>query len=253
MDRETTAERPEGSGARSRPVEIEDQPRVTASMLRRVDACCHRRLAREHAGGKRHANKAGDARFAVQNRLVADARLAHAAPDTVRPEAFVDPRELAAEQRHLYRAGVRGYLTMFGERPGRLADVGWRTALRGLGVDLVGDIGVALELPDGTCEVRILKLGGRRAARPLLDRVELQCVLLRTEAWARQTLRVIVADLIEQEVTVHDPDLVTERRDAWKWVSERVELVRRAAAHGQPRAGADCNGCGFVAGCEAHA
>src|SRR5262249_6644463 len=90
------------SGAPVRPMELDDTPRVTPSMLRRADDCCHRRLAHEHRGGKMWGNRVGDARFAVSNRLSADARLAHAEADVVRAEAFVDPRELAPEQRRVY-------------------------------------------------------------------------------------------------------------------------------------------------------
>ena len=64
-----------------------------------------------------------------------------------RPEAFVEPRELEPEQRALYRAAVRGLpRRRSATGPGRVADLGWRTALAELGVDLVGDLGVALEL-----------------------------------------------------------------------------------------------------------
>ncbi len=138
---------------------------------------CRRRLAREHAGGKRYANRSADARFAVSNRLVADARLAHTDPVLVRREAFVDPRDLEPEQRACYWAGVRGYLANFGDRPGRLADLGWQTSLPDVGVDLVANVGLPLERADGSHELRMLKLGGRRTGAPLLDPVELRCAL----------------------------------------------------------------------------
>jgi len=234
-------------------VEVEERPRVTPAMLRRADDLCRRRLAREHAGGKQHANRTADARFAVANRLVADARLAHVDAETVRREAFVEPHELAPEQRALYRAGVRGYLAEFGARPGRAADLGWRTTLETLDVDLMGDAGLALERPDGSHEIRILKLGGRRSGAPLLDPVELRCVLARTDEWAPNDLVIVATDLIEQESVTHVPDLARERAGAAEWLAERVALIAAYAADGRPRAGADCNGCAFVAGCSAHA
>ena len=49
------------------------------------------------------------------------------------------------------------------------------------------------------------------------------------------------------------PDLEAERLEAAAWIYERVEIVKQHAAHGRARAGADCNGCAFIAGCEAHA
>jgi hypothetical protein len=233
--------------------EIEERPRVTPAMLRRADDLCRRRLAREHAGGKQHANRTADARFAVANRLVADARLAHVDAEAIRKEAFVEPHELPPEQRALYRAGVRGYLAEFGEQPGRAVDLGWRTTLADLGVDLMGDVGLALERPDGRHEVRVLKLGGRRSGAPLLDPVELRCVLARTEEWAPDHLVIVASDLIEQESVTHVPDLALERASAAEWLAERVALIATFAADGRPRAGADCNGCAFVAGCGAHA
>jgi hypothetical protein len=231
---------------------MEELPRVTPALLRRADDMCRRRLAREHEGGKAHANRVADARFAVANRLVADARLAHAEPDTVRAEAFVEPRELEPEQQALYRAGVRGYLAEFGHRPGRSLDLGWRTTLEPHGVDLIFDPGLALERPDGGREVRILKLGGRRSGAPLLDPVELRCVLLRTEDFASEELVVVATDLIEQESVTHVADLACERPEALAWVAERIAVILRHAGDARARAGNDCNGCAFVAGCAAH-
>ena len=96
-------------------------------------------------------------------------------------------------------------------------------------------------------------LGGRRAGAALLDPVELRCALLRTTDWAPTDLRIVVADLLEQEIVSHVPDLEAERLEAAAWIDERVEIVKEHAAHGRARAGADCNGCAFIAGCEAHA
>ena len=60
----------------------EEQPRRSRRHAsRRADDMCRRRLAHEHAGGKRHANRSADARFAVSNRLFEDAQLAHAELD----------------------------------------------------------------------------------------------------------------------------------------------------------------------------
>jgi hypothetical protein len=233
-------------------VQADESPRVTASMLRRADDMCRRRLAREHAGGKRFANRAADARFAASNRFLEDARLAHVDAERVRPEAFVEPRELEPEQRSLYRAAVRGYLALFGDHPGRAVDLGWRRPVPQLGVDLVGHPGLALELRDGARELRVCKLGGRRTGSLLLDAVDMRCALVRTSEWAPAQLRVVAADLIEQEVVTYEPDVSVERLEAEAWFAERVETIVRHAASGRARPGADCNGCAFVAGCEAH-
>ena len=225
-------------------------PRVTPSLLRRADAMCRRRLAREYAGGKRNANKAADARFAVSNRVYEDARLAQAELGPPRPEAFVDPTDLEPEQRALYRAATRGYLETFGGRAGRATDLGWRTHLDELDVDLIADVGIAIELPDGGRELRALQFGSRRPNAPLLDDAQLRFALVRTAEWAPDQLTIVAADVIEREVERHSPDLAPARADARAWITERVELVQRLAADGRSRAGADCSGCPFIAGCD---
>ena len=227
---------------------VDDElPRVTPAMLRRADDMCRRRLAREHAGGKKYANKGADARFAVSTRLTEDARLAHVEAGPPRAEAFVDPGELEPEQIHLYRAAVRGYLALFGEQPGRAFDLGWRTTLAHLGVDLTGNPGLAFAPDTGAPELRMLKVGGRAP-----DNVDVNVALLRTEEWAPDALRIVVADVIWMEHTELSIDLPDARAAAREWIDERVAVVQRNAAHGQPRAGADCNGCAFIAGCKAH-
>ena len=225
-------------------------PRVTPAMLRRADAMCRRRLAREHAGGKRLANRGADARFAVSNRIFEDAVLAHAEIGPPRPEAFVDPKDLEPEQRALYNAAARGYVEAFGDRPGRANDLGWNTHLADLGVDLVDRPGIALDLPDGRRELRVLHLGTRHLGAPLLDPVQRRVALVRTEEWAPDQLTIVAADLIEQELTRDTPDLARERAEAHEWIAARVEVVKQLAADGRTQVGADCSGCPFIAGCD---
>lgn len=231
-------------------MDAEELPRVTGSMLRRADEMCRRRLAKELNGARRHANRAGDARFAVANRVTADARLAHAAGGAPRAEAFVPPADLAPEQQHLYRAAVRGYLAAFGDRPVRTAELGFSEPLPELGVQLVGDAGLAVEAPDGTKELRLLGLGGRRGG--VLDDVDVNLALVRTRAWAPEGLRLVAADLLDQRATVVEPELPGDRERALAWLAARVGRLRAHAAHGGARAGSDCAWCPFVAGCEKH-
>jgi len=211
---------------------------------------CRRRLAREYAGGKRNANKSGDARFSVSNRISGDARLAQVELGPPRPEAFVDPTDLEPEQRVLYRAATRGYLEMFGDREGLCTDLGWRTHLDDVGVDLVADIGIAIELPDGGRELRALHFGSRRPNAPLLDDAQLRFALVRTAAWAPDQLAIIAVDVIERDTECYAPDLPAARSDARSWIVKRVEVVQQLAADGRARAGADCMGCPFIAGCD---
>ena len=115
------------------------------------------------------SNQTGDMRFAVSNRIEADARLAQAEAGPPRPEAFVEPHELEPEQQALYRAATRGYLDAFGGDAARVVDLGFRTALPELGVELSSNLGIAAELDDGGRELRKVLVGARRdtqAARP---------------------------------------------------------------------------------------
>jgi len=225
-------------------------PRVTPAMLRRADEMCRRRLAHEHAGGKRLANKGGDARFAVSNRIFEDAQLAHAELGPPAAEAFVYPKDLEPEQRALYRAAARGYLDAFGDRPGRATDLGWNTHLAELGVDLVDRPGIALDLPDGRRELRVLHFGTRHVGAPLIDAVQRRVALVRTEEWAPDQLTIVAADVIEQELTRDTPELARERAEARVWITERIERVKELAADGRARVGSDCSGCPFIAGCD---
>jgi len=200
-------------------------PRVTPAMLRRADDMCRRRLAREHAGGKRLANRSADARFAVSNRLFEDAQLAHAEIGPPRADAF-------------------------GDRPGRATDIGWSTHLDDLGVDLFDRPGLALDLPDGRRELRVLHLGTRHLGAPLVDEVKRRVALVRTEEWAPDQLTIVAADVIEQELHRETPDLARERAEAHDWIATRVELVKQLAADGRTKVGSDCSGCPFIAGCD---
>jgi hypothetical protein len=129
-------------------------------------------------------------------------------------------------------------------------ELGWRTHLDDVDVDLVADIGIAIELPDGGRELRALRLGSRHPSAPLLDDAQLRFALVRTEAWAPHQLTIIAADVIERDTEYHAPDLPAARADARSWIIERIELVQQLAADGRSRAGADCMGCPFIAGCD---
>jgi hypothetical protein len=58
--------------------------------------------------------------------------------------------------------------------------------------------------------------------------------------------------VIEQRRAVHRPDLDGERARAEAWIAERVARVLELAADARPRAGRDCQGCAYIAGCTAH-
>ena len=71
-------------------VDGDELPHISPRHLRSGDDMCRRRLAREIHSGKRNVNKTADMRFAVSNRIEADARLAQAECGPPRREAFVE-------------------------------------------------------------------------------------------------------------------------------------------------------------------
>ena len=229
----------------------EELPRITPAHLRRADDMCRRRLAREVNGGKRHGNQAGDMRFAVSNRIEADARLAQSELGPPRTEAFVEPRDLEPEQQRLYRAAQRGYLDAFGASSARIAEPEWRTTLPELGVELSSSLGLRAELDDGGRELRKILVGARHDAK-LLDPVDVRIALVRTEEWAPVQLEIVAVDVIEQRRATYVPDLDAERAEAHEWIGERVARVLELAADGRPVAGRDCQGCAFISGCTKH-
>jgi hypothetical protein len=235
----------------SAPRETEELPRISPRHLRLAEELCRRRLAREVHNGKRSVNRTGDMRFAVSNRIEADARLAHAEGGVPRPEAFVAPRDLEPEQVALYRAGARGYLDAFGVAAAHVTELGYRTLLPELGVELTSNPGIACELDDGGRELRKVLVGARRDTK-LLDPVDVRVALVRTEEWAPVQLDIVVVDVIEQRRATLTPELDTDRADAHTWIAERVELVLELAADGRPHAGRDCQGCAFISGCSKH-
>ncbi len=236
----------------SSPGESEELPHVSPRHLRLAEEMCRRRLAREVHSGKRNVNRTADMRFAVSNRIEGDARLAQAEPGPPRPEAFVEPHELEPEQRALYRAAARGYLDAFGGVDGRVTDeLGFRTALPELGVELSSSLGIATELADGGRELRKVLVGARRDAL-LLDPVDVRVALVRTEEWAPVQLEIVAVDVIEQRRATYSPDLDAERAEAHEWIAGRVEVVLALAADGRPQAGRDCQGCAFISGCSKH-
>jgi hypothetical protein len=58
-----------------------------------------------------------------------------------------------------------------------------------------------------------------------------------------------VLGLASSEFTI---DLATGLAAAEAWLSQRVAQIRALADRDHPKAGSDCLGCGFVAGCRAH-
>jgi hypothetical protein len=229
----------------------DELPRVTLAHLRRADAMCRRRLAREHAGLR--GSWSPSPRFAVQNRLVEDARVAHAELRAPRITDFPSPSDLVREQQQVYEAAARGYVALFAQRPARAVEVdAWETELPDLGVRVVGSLGLALETADGSPEVRYLRLGVA-GNRTLIDDIERRLVVMRSATWVgARPLRLVVVDLLEGEVVDERLDVAAVLPQALDWLETRLGVVRERAADPIPKAGADCRGCAYVPGCRAH-
>jgi hypothetical protein len=226
----------------------DDLLQISPSHLRKAESMCRRKLAHMVRGGKKRGNKVADMRFAVSNRIEEDASLAHAQIDTVRAEAFVEPSELEPEQRALYRAARKGYLDVFGAEPAVVVKLEGATQIRDLNVELLGSPGLAVERADGTGEIRKLRVG----ARPTLDAVDVHFTLLRTETWATESMEIVSVDLISLADDRHSPDLAAGRAEAREWLATRVEVIESLAKDARARAGSDCLGCPFIAGCSEH-
>ena len=199
------------------------------------------------SGGKRLANRSAAGCSGGRTRLFEDAQLCTPRSDH-RPEAFVDPRNLEPEERSSITAAV-GCSDAFGDRPGRATDLGWSTHLADLGVDLVDRPGIALDLPDGRRELRVLHLGTRHLGAPLLDGAAATGARP-DRGMDPDQLTIVAADVIEQELQRETPDLARDRAEAHEWITARVELVKELAADGRTKVGSDCSGCPFIAGCD---
>src|SRR3954468_21517029 len=115
--------------------------KITPRHLRHAERTCRRRLACELADQR--GNAPGSARFAISNRIAADARLAHTDFEVPDPRAFVPPADLLPEQQRVYAAAVAGYLTLFGTARARAIDTPFEIPIDDLEVRLVGEVGIA--------------------------------------------------------------------------------------------------------------
>jgi hypothetical protein len=226
----------------------DDLLQISPSHLRKAESMCRRKLAHMVRGGKKRGNKVADMRFAVSNRIEEDAALAHAQIETVRAEAFVEPGDLEPEQRALYRAARKGYLDVFAAEPAVTVKLEGTTQFPDLNVELVGNPGLAVERADGAGELRKLRVGGR----PALDAVDVHFALLRTTAWATDSMEIVSVDLISLADARHSPDLPNDRAESREWLATRVETIASLANDARAKAGSDCLGCPFIAGCSEH-
>lgn len=235
-----------------RPSQSDPLPKITLRHLARAERICPLRLANEH---RNHTgNRASNGRYRVGGQIREDARLAQTDLGRPRREHFRPTRDLAPEQRQLYAVAADWYVTLFGDRDMRTADVTtdeWETPVAELGVRLVGPAGLALE-NENVRELRFLNFGTTRPGE-LATSPSVRFGLLRSAAWiGDEPVEVTVADLVHGTLERASFDPTTVLPAAHEWLGERVEVVRALVADPEPRLGLDCGSCGFVAGCPAH-
>ena len=189
----------------------------------------------------------------MNNRITEDARVAHTELRAARVSDFPTPTDLISEQQRVYRAAAAGYVALFADRPARAVEIDpWEAELDGLDLRLVSPLGLALELADGSPEIRTLKIGVA-GNRPLIDDADRRALVV-----------------ARRRVGGHASAAARDRRPARgrgrrgrprrrgraarraRWIEQRVALVRERAADPVPKAGDDCRGCPFVPGCKAH-
>lgn len=252
----------------------EDLPKLSPSLLRDPASACPRRVALAHAGRKGDAQS--DARWAVSDALSERARLAQLEYGPPDPAAFTGAVFPTAEQERVYAHVVSWYLALYGDRPGRMIDLGdaqWGRDRPDLGVRLTSRTPLVLaSSPDqvrtgdedtgreggsrpgeGAHELRILRFGGDPVPGDLLADTEVRIGVARVAGdIVEGALLVSVADLVrgerdEVEIAVDD---VSGGLDAW--IAVVLDDVRGVADRETVRSGAECSWCSYVAGCPAH-
>jgi hypothetical protein len=116
----------------------------------------------------------------------------------------------------------------------------------------VSPLGLALEQPDGSPELRALRIGVA-GNRPLIDDADRRAIAVRASPWVGdRPLRLVVVDLLAGALVEEVLDVAGALDDARGWIEMRIAVVRERAADPVPKAGDDCRGCPFVPGCKAH-
>jgi hypothetical protein len=180
------------------------------------------------------------------------AQLEHGPPD---PSAFEGAVLATPEQRRVYDHAVSWYLSVYGDRPGRvvdLADAQWGRDRPDLGVRLTSRTPLVIETEEMP-ELRILRLGGDPAPREILEDHEVRIDVLRLAGDpAATSLRVCVTDLVRGEHSTTVVSIAETLPQLDEWLVGALHEVRRVADPDDARPGADCSWCSYVAGCPAH-
>jgi len=227
-----------------------DAPRFTLRHLRNADDTCARRLAREVVQQRSTVrNRSSTRAFDVNARIVADIAVAHSELRAAGIADFPTPTDLSLEERHVHRAAAHGYLARFDEPfvIDPLADE-WESIDPDSGHRWIARVPLAGRDASGKARVRHLMLDGKAE----IDAPTLFMLALRTDGWADDVL-VDVGTLLTAD---RNAPLVIDaqcRDEARSWARDRAVRCLEVADGARPRAGRDCLGCPFVAGCPPHA
>lgn len=230
-----------------RSVDEDGLPRISPSLLRNAETMCPRRLFKEYEA-ERKASPLGDTNFEVPNRIMQEALLWHrgATEDDSSAIAFPTPTDLQPEQIALYEACARGYLNAFPSPAGEVGDIPFDTECADHGVVLIGPVGVPLTLPDGSRELRVLRVAKRGS---LLDETDLQFAVLRAEDWAQGDFSIVAVDLLDLRSVEYTIELESRSQNAREWLHDRLAAIKARMNADGPIVGNDCSFCGFIPGC----
>lgn len=231
------------------PDDVIEAPRFTLRHLRAGDDACARRIAREVVQQRTTVrNRSSTRAFDLAARIIADIAVAHTELRSATIADFPNPTDLSLEERRVHRAAALGYLARFDEPfvVDSLADE-WETADSATGHRWIARVPLAGHDATGTARIRHLLVDGR----PEIDAPTLFMLALRTDGWADDVLVDVGALLSADRGT----PLVIDKRcrdEARAWARERAAHCLAIADAGRARAGRDCLGCAFVAGCPPH-
>jgi hypothetical protein len=238
-------------------VGTDSTPKVTPFLLRRAESMCGRRLARSVLGGDRSSDPVNRSR--VRDAFLAAARDAHAELRKPVPEHFAGiGADLVPEEQRVLAQASHWYLSLFGDRAVRYVDHGLDepTYSKRLGLRLGGWVDLAVVDAHGGKELRQFNLWSQRESTDdPLTHDAVKAAVLRLASWVGSApLTVVWADLVRglasRRVVDLRPDADLE--ELRTWLDGRVEVVRERVAAPAARAGADCDGCAFVAACPEH-
>jgi hypothetical protein len=226
-------------------------PKVTPYLLQRADSMCPRRLSRAYEGAPSSHDPVHRSR--MRDPFVNRVREIHAEMRAPRAGDFAGiGADLDPEEQAVLEQAAHWYLTIFGARPAMWEDAGVDHPTTRHRLRVGGWVDLTVRTAEGP-ELRQFSLwDGRGPQTDPMDLAGVRTAFLRLTPWLRgQPLRVVWTDLVRGAVfdRVVAPD---ERPEVTTWFDQRVQIVNERTQDPAAVVGADCGGCGFVAGCPEH-